>query len=107
MIDRAETEARVKYLQDVLNETKAAESNERKLHLALEATTEKKPTKLGDTQNQIEFLSGELDRVKYLQENIEPLQVALPDEAEDTVQPTSPTGANPSGANSNSDKNGK
>jgi hypothetical protein len=99
-IDRAETEARLKYLSQVSSQTEQQLRDRRDA----ERKAEEARPKLAEAEKQIADLSHQLDRVKKEQEDIQPLRVVLPDEPGDKTDSATPADANPAKADSNSGK---
>jgi DNA repair exonuclease SbcCD ATPase subunit len=101
-IDRAETEARLKFLGDVSANTEGELSTRREA----EKLAEEAQPKLAQAEKTISELSEQLEQIKQEQENIEPLRVMLPDEPNDTATDSTPDAA-PNKSDASPNKNAK
>ncbi|HZZ27216.1 MAG TPA: hypothetical protein VFE46_04345 [Pirellulales bacterium] len=95
-IDRAETEARLKFLAQAGDET-TQQLRDRRYAEGIAAEAQ---TKLATAVSQLHILTNQLEQLTMEQGKIEPLRVVLPDEPDDNIQPSLPVDAN-------SSKNGK
>ncbi|HTQ38134.1 MAG TPA: hypothetical protein VMJ32_03850 [Pirellulales bacterium] len=102
-IDRAETEARLKFLGDVSAETE----QQLRARRDAEKQAEEAQPKLAEAEKRIEELSKQLEEVKKSQESIEPLRVLLPDDTDDTAKSATATEADSEKTDSNAAKNAK